>query len=136
MSLEDEVIALRARNKVLTEALKGVHESATKEFKKNFDLVWFARNRCEFPYLVRRCKRWYNVSFSLSSGIPDRFPNHVDSKRIQDSEEHREDLELLKTDDADYHHGFQAGVLAAARMFKEHSDILHINGEEVSARRD
>ena len=47
-SLEDEVIALRARNKVLAEALKGVNESATKAFKKNFDLVWFARNRCTF----------------------------------------------------------------------------------------
>ena len=46
-SLEDEVMALRARNKVLTEALQGVNESATKAFKKNFDLVWFARNRCK-----------------------------------------------------------------------------------------
>lgn len=44
-SLEDELMALRARNKVLSEALTGVNESATKAFKKNFDLVWFARNR-------------------------------------------------------------------------------------------
>jgi hypothetical protein len=61
-----------------------------------------------------------------------RFPNHDVSKRIEQSEEHREDLELLRTNDADYHHGFQAGVLASARMFKEHSDILHVNNDEVS----
>ena len=47
-SLEDEVVALRARNKVLAEALKGVHDSASKAFKKNSDLVWFARNRSMF----------------------------------------------------------------------------------------
>ena len=68
----------------------------------------------------------------FSSNDIDRFPNHDASKRIQESEEHREDLDLLKSNDADYHHGFQAGVLAAARMFKEHSDILHINNEGVS----
>ncbi|CAB9527685.1 expressed unknown protein [Seminavis robusta] len=104
-SLEDEVIALRARNKVLLEALKGVNESATALKKKHFDLVWFARNRY-------------------------RYPNHGASKRIQESEEHREDLDLLKSDDGDYHHGFQAGVLAASRMFQEQSDILHVNDQD------
>ena len=47
-SREDEVAALRARNKLLSEALANVNESAKKAFKKNFDLVWFARNRCTY----------------------------------------------------------------------------------------
>lgn len=34
---------------------------------------------------------------------------------------------MLRTAEADFHHGFHSGVLAAARMFKEQSDILHIN---------
>ena len=50
-SLEEQVLALRARNKVLTDALAAVNESATKEFKKNYDLVWYARNHCKFFFL-------------------------------------------------------------------------------------
>jgi hypothetical protein len=52
MSLEDEVILLRARNKILTDALQAVKESATDQAKRNFDLVWFARNRCKCPHCI------------------------------------------------------------------------------------
>ena len=61
-----------------------------------------------------------------------RYPNHDASKRIQQSEEHREDLDLLKSDDADYHHGFHAGALATARMFKEHAEGLDVASNDVS----
>eukprot|EP00567_Pseudictyota_dubia_P014053 CAMPEP_0197436314 /NCGR_PEP_ID=MMETSP1175-20131217/3780_1 /TAXON_ID=1003142 /ORGANISM="Triceratium dubium, Strain CCMP147" /LENGTH=182 /DNA_ID=CAMNT_0042965571 /DNA_START=164 /DNA_END=712 /DNA_ORIENTATION=+ len=106
-SIQDEVIALRAKNKVLEEALKAVEESATEKLKANFELVWFARNRC-------------------------RYPNHEASKRIEKSEEHREAISKLRGTDGDFHHGFNSGLLAAARMFKEHADVKHIlNTEEV-----
>jgi hypothetical protein len=47
-SVEDEILVLRARNKILTEALSAVKKSASKEMKRRFDLVWFARYRCKY----------------------------------------------------------------------------------------
>ena len=47
-SVEDELEALRAKNKVLTEALTSVRETALEEMKKRFDLVWFARYRSKY----------------------------------------------------------------------------------------
>ena len=40
---------------------------------------------------------------------------------------------MLKSNDADYHHGFHSGVLAAARMFKEHAEAVDISNLDVSA---
>jgi hypothetical protein len=57
----------------------------------------------------------------------DRYPNHEASKRIENSDEHKEELSKLRSPDGDYHHGFHSGVLAAARMFREQSKIVHIN---------
>lgn len=101
-SKEDEIIALRARNQVLTDALKAIQDTAAKEEKRLYDLVWFARNR-------------------------SRYPNHQSRYRIESSEEHKKELENLQSDNADFYHGMHAGLLAASRLFKEHSDILHIN---------
>lgn len=105
ISLEDEVIALRARNKVLTGALKAVKDAAQDHSKLRHELVWYARNRC-------------------------RYPNHAASKRLDMSKEHCDEIDKLRSDDGDYHHGFNSGVLAAARMFEAHADILHVNDEE------
>jgi hypothetical protein len=44
-SNEEEIHALRARNKVLTDALKAIKETADKEALRHYELVWFARNR-------------------------------------------------------------------------------------------
>lgn len=52
-NLQDEVLALRARNKILTDALKAVKEQADEQAKRNFELVWFARNRSKSCH--RRC---------------------------------------------------------------------------------
>ena len=46
--VESEVEALRIRNKILTDTLKAIKETADKETKKNLELVWFARNRCKY----------------------------------------------------------------------------------------
>lgn len=51
-SSNDELLALRARNKVLTEALAAIHESAEKELKEKYDLVWYAKYRCKL-YRIR-----------------------------------------------------------------------------------
>ena len=55
ITTEDEVIALRAENKVLRQALKSVEDTATEQLKKSFELVWFARNRCK---CTRMCMHW------------------------------------------------------------------------------
>lgn len=44
----EEILTLRAQNKVLTEALKAVKESAAAQAKKNYDLAWYAKYRCKF----------------------------------------------------------------------------------------
>ena len=51
-SLQDEVLALRARNKILTDVLKAVKEQADEKAKYNFELVWFARNRSKYLLVV------------------------------------------------------------------------------------
>eukprot|EP00523_Entomoneis_sp_CCMP467_P012646 CAMPEP_0168801574 /NCGR_PEP_ID=MMETSP0725-20121227/19618_1 /TAXON_ID=265536 /ORGANISM="Amphiprora sp., Strain CCMP467" /LENGTH=174 /DNA_ID=CAMNT_0008853279 /DNA_START=53 /DNA_END=577 /DNA_ORIENTATION=- len=101
-SLEDEVVSLRARNKLLTETLSSIRETAEKEEKRLYDLVWFARNR-------------------------SRFPNHESRHRIEKSKEHKEEIEKLKTTECDYYHGIHTGLLAASRLFKEQSDVLHLD---------
>ena len=104
ISKDEELKALRIRNKVLTESLAAIKDAASEETKKNFDLVWFAKNRY-------------------------RHPNHEASKRIDG--EYQDDIAKLKRNDGDFHHGFHTGLLAASRMFKEKADILHINNYEV-----
>jgi hypothetical protein len=47
------VLALRARNKILSDTLKAVKEQADEKAKRNFELVWFARNRSKL--LLRAC---------------------------------------------------------------------------------
>ena len=56
----------------------------------------------------------------------DRYHNHEASKRIE--KEYSDEIEKLRSDDGDFHHGFNSGLLAATRMFNEQADILHING--------
>lgn len=45
LSLEDEILALRTRNQILTDTLQSIKERAEQEEKKHYDLVWFARYR-------------------------------------------------------------------------------------------
>lgn len=105
VSLEDEVIALRARNKAMAKALRVIKETATKEKKRHHDLVWYARNRT-------------------------RFPNSDARKRIEADMGHSEELQKLSAPEADYFHGIHSGILAAARVFEKQADILHINEKD------
>lgn len=66
------------------------------------------------------------LSFFL---LADRFPNHEACSRIDS--EHAGEIEKLRGEDGDFHHGFNSGLLAATRLFKEKADILHINNFEV-----
>lgn len=43
----DEMVALRARNKVLTDTLKAIQQTAKAELDHKYDLVWFAKYRCK-----------------------------------------------------------------------------------------
>lgn len=104
-SLEEEVIALRARNKAMAIALQSIKETAEKERKRYHDLVWYARNR-------------------------SRFPNHEARKRIESDRQHAPELEKLNTAEADYFHGIHSGILAATRVFEKQADILHVNQKE------
>mmetsp|Transcript_28869 Transcript_28869/g.44374 ORF Transcript_28869/g.44374 Transcript_28869/m.44374 type:complete len:160 (+) Transcript_28869:1-480(+) len=102
---DEDIETLKARNRVLLNALKSISKSAEDHYKKSFELVWFANNRT-------------------------RFPNHEVSKWLDHSEEHREDIRNLRSDDGDFHHGFNSGVLAATRMFMDHADLSHVNNFE------
>jgi hypothetical protein len=105
VSLEDEVMALRAQNKAMAAALRKIKETAQEEKKRHHDLVWYARNR-------------------------SRFPNHPARKRIEGDEQHAEELQKLTTSEADYFHGIHSGILAAARVFEKQADILHVNEKD------
>ncbi|KAL3917751.1 MAG: hypothetical protein SGILL_004562 [Bacillariaceae sp.] len=94
------MIALRAKNEMLMETLAAIKQTADKELKEKFDLVWYAK----FRY---------------------RYPNHEASARID--KEHKELIQHLRSEDGDYHHGFNSGVLAASRMFASQADVLHVN---------
>jgi hypothetical protein len=122
-STDDELLALRVRNKILSEALESIQKSASEELKRRFDLVWFAKYRCKYY-----ATNWETVSYKLTSfpSLPsDRYPNHPDSKRIDT--EYKKDIEKLRGGDGDYFHGFNTGLLAAARLFKELADCLNVN---------
>ncbi|KAL9184421.1 hypothetical protein ACHAXT_002507 [Thalassiosira profunda] len=104
-SLEDELIYLRSQNKLLKTALDSVKDTATEKLSKSYELVWYARNRT-------------------------RYPSHEASKWLDHSKEHSHDIEDLHSGDADYFHGFNSGVLAASRMFKEHAEVSSVDSDE------
>lgn len=131
-SMSEEVLVLRARNKLLTQALAAIHSSSEKELKKRYDLVWFAKYRCKS-----------SLQFASNDDIPvprklttpfaftDRHPNHEASERID--KEYQEDIEKLRGEDGDFHHGFNSGVLAAARMAKSIAEVAKADDFEVSS---
>lgn len=102
-TVNEELILLRARNKLLTQALSAIHASSKKEVKNKYDLVWFAKYRY-------------------------RYPNHEASERID--KEYKDEIEKLRSDEGDFHHGFNSGVLAAARMFRDMSEAARIDDIE------
>ncbi|KAK1737216.1 hypothetical protein QTG54_012083 [Skeletonema marinoi] len=101
-SIEDEVIYLRSQNKLLNNALKAVKTTASEKLCKSYELVWYARNRT-------------------------RYPSHQVSKWLDSSKEHSHDIDNLHSTDGDFHHGFNSGVLAASRLFKDHADVSHVD---------
>jgi len=94
MSPEEEVMELRAWNKILNNVLEAVKETASSKIIEKFDLVWFAQNRC-------------------------RFPNHQDTNWIEKAPEYQNEISKLRGNDGDFYHGFNSGVLATSRMFKQ-----------------
>lgn len=89
--------------------------------------------------VMNDCCRVVNIMLEIVSSSccvhfihTGRYPNHEASKRLESSDEHREELEKLRSAEGDYHHGFHSGVLAASKMFQEHADILHVNEHTVS----
>lgn len=91
----------------------------------------------KIQFSARRNKDTSNVYFTPPSlqtspfaPLLGRYPLHEERKRIE--KEHAEELEKLYgqdpiNNDADYHHGVHAGLLAASRMFQKQADILHVN---------
>ena len=97
-NIEDEVLYLRAQNKLLKSALNAVKDTASEKLSKSYELVWYARNRT-------------------------RYPSHEASKWLDNSKEHSDDIDNLRGMNGDFHHGFNSGMLAASRMFKEQADV-------------
>ncbi|KAL7541443.1 hypothetical protein ACHAXR_010936, partial [Thalassiosira sp. AJA248-18] len=106
-SLEDELMYLRNQNKILKNALNAVKDTATEKLSKSYELVWYARNRT-------------------------RYPSHEASKWLDNSKEHSCDIDNLHSPDGDYHHGFNSGVLAATRLFREQADVEHLDSDDDS----
>jgi hypothetical protein len=102
---QNDIAKLLVHNKVLATALKQIQSCAEEHSKHNFELVWFALNRT-------------------------RYPNHPASKNIKKSESHREDLDKLRSNECDFHHGFNSGVLATSRLFKQISDVSFVLNDE------
>ena len=97
---EDEVIALKAQNMALKDALIAVKKAAEAQENKCKELVWYAKYRT-------------------------RFPTKTASKRIEN--ERREDVSKLKGIDGDFHHGFNSAMLAASRLFKEYASVPNLD---------
>lgn len=97
-SLEKDVAELKADNEFLKKTLTLIHNTATDQMNFSRDLVWFAHNRI-------------------------RYPNHKDSKRIEQSEEHNQELQNLKGKDGDFYHGMNSGILASSRLFFQIANI-------------
>ena len=68
---------------------------------------------------LKRTALFYRFRFAA------RYPSHEASKWLDHSKEHSHDIDDLHSPDGDFHHGFNSGVLAAARMFKEQADVVH-----------
>jgi hypothetical protein len=66
--------------------------------------------------------------------ITARYPSHKASKWLDSSKEHSRDIDNLHSTDGDFHHGFNSGVLAASRMFKDHADVSHVDSDSVSVK--
>lgn len=132
-SLEDEIIYLRSQNKLLKNALSAVKDTATEKLSKSYELVWYARNRselisyiCGVRSLSCNASNSYMFVYVVHTTIwSARYPSHEASKWLDKSEEHSKDIDNLRSTDGDFHHGFNSGMLAAARLFKEHADVNH-----------
>ncbi len=96
---KEEISRLRAENNALKNALNEITSCADEHMKVKSELVWFALNRT-------------------------RYPTHPTSKHIETSESHRGEIEKLRSNDCDFHHGFNFGVLASSRLFKNITEIV------------
>lgn len=96
MSPEEENRMLRARVKLLSDQLKEVRHAADAQIRLSFALVWFARNN-------------------------DSYPDDEVIRHIRTSPEFSSDIARILGGQSDYWTGFNTGLLAASRMFKEHA---------------
>ena len=104
MSPEEENRLLRARVKILSDQLKQVRRVADEQIRLSFALVWFARNNDNFP--------------------DDEIIGH-----IRQSPEFAPSVQQLVGLQSDYWTGFNTGLLAASRMFKDVSTPPKVSEE-------
>ncbi len=83
---------------------------------------------CYFIITMSANRFMNNVECSITA----RYPAHEVSKWLDRSEEHSTDIDNLHGTDGDFHHGFNSGVLAASRMFKDHADVSEVQSDSVS----
>ena len=95
---ETELDTVRVEKEKLAIALDAIGQDANQIIKEKFELVWYAENRC-------------------------RFPTSEHSRRIEETPQYKDLIEDLRGPDGDYHHGFNCGLLAAARLFRSHSEM-------------
>mmetsp|Transcript_17039 Transcript_17039/g.26592 ORF Transcript_17039/g.26592 Transcript_17039/m.26592 type:complete len:198 (-) Transcript_17039:206-799(-) len=96
---ESEIANLRAQNLLLRGAVAALKQDASDMVKVNFERVWFANNRI--------C-----------------YPASEHSRRLEVDPQHRDAILCLRGGDSDYHHGFNSGLLAAGRLFRDNINVI------------
>lgn len=104
---DSEISNLRAQNLMLKGAIAALKEDASDMVKVNFERVWFANNRI--------C-----------------FPASEHSRRLEMDPQQCEAIGQLRGEDADYHHGFNSGLLAAGRLFRDHIKVIQDDAPNVN----
>ena len=105
LSKNEQIHYLQAQNRLLQKSLKSIADTATEQLRQSYELVWFYRNMGRLPN-----KNEINILQSIENGTPQL--------KIAISQ--------LTGPEREYYHGFNSGLLAAARMFLEHSQISEI----------
>jgi len=80
LSMEEEIKAVHAQNRLLQNALHGIEIAATEQMKQSYELVWFYRNMGKFYCMMNYCRSFHSYRIRL---FPFLFVPLKGGSRIQ-----------------------------------------------------
>ena len=106
-----EDLALKVKSKLVVDILNSTRKICDENIKEKFDMVWYALNRC-------------------------RLYNHPATKRIEETLEYNVAIKELQGKDGDFQHGFNSGILATARLYRDYvsydfNESIHWKKEKI-----